>query len=248
MKTLIQNFKPLKRCDRTLSNALYLLWQLPLPAVSYFLAKTRLKIYEWTVALPICLGGLTVEMTERTLNSLSLSVKEVIGNKRLMSGLMVGLVAFPLWKCHLFFDINQEIPDFYYVNWAFYFNTIRAYVCGLFLATGFFIAAPQKWAFKWWALPVAIFCGTEIYEQSFYTHWTHFYNPMPNWQVTLIMLFCMPALYFSVDYLCYRKYHLKDGNIARIIGIIKAPGIETSTKMEILSKLVNESESFNERV
>jgi hypothetical protein len=164
-----------------------------------------------------------------------------------MAGLWVSMVAFPLWKCHLLFDINDRIADFYYVNYAFYFNTIRAYLCGIFLATGFFIAAPQKWAFRWWAVPVVIFCGTEIYAESFYTHWTDFYQGMPSWQVISVALFSVPALYLSIDYLAYRKYHLKDGNVARFIGVIKMPG-DADTKMNLLEKLVKESEQYNARV
>lgn len=239
---------PLRRCDRTLSSALYLLWQLPLPAVSYFLVKTQLKISNWKDALRIYLAGLGALAMERSRTHLLLSVKEVASNKRLRLGLIVGMVAFPAWKCHLFFDIDQRIPDFYYVNWAFYFNTIRAYMCGIFLATGFFIAAPQKWKFKWWALPVVIFCATEIYEQSLYDHWTDFYNSMPLWQeMTLIAVSIIP-FFFSVDYLVYRKYHLKDGNLARIIGLIKAPGLTADQKMVHLEKLADECENFNARV
>jgi hypothetical protein len=161
---------------------------------------------------------------------------------------IIGLVALPAWKSHLFFDINERIEDFYYLNYAFYFNTIRAYLCGIFLATGFFIAAPQKWNFRWWALPVVVFCVTEIYEQSYYDYYLDFYNPMPNWQVLTIVAFTTPAVYFSMNYLLYRKYHLKDGNAARIAGIIKAPGISAERKMDILESLVKEQENFNARI
>jgi len=71
---------------------------------------------------------------------------------------------------------------------------------------------------------------------------------MPNWQVWTFIVFCIPALYYSIDYLAYRKYHLKDGNIARIIGTIKVPGIPAEQKMDMLEKLVKESENFNARI
>jgi hypothetical protein len=239
--------KPLVLCENALSHLLYWLWQFCPQAVFYFLVKIRLKISVLKGVLPIFLGGLGVRMDNvRTL--LLQSVKEVLSNKRLMSGLVVGLVAFPAWKCHLFFDIKERIEGFYYVNWVFYFNTIRAYLCGIFIATGFFIAAPQKWKFRWWALPVVIFCATEIYEESFYDHWTDFYNSMPLWQeMTLIAVSIVP-FFFSVDYLVYRKYHLKDGNLARIIGLIKAPGLTADQKMVHLEKLAEECENFNARV
>lgn len=181
-------------------------------------------------------------------NSLTVSLLECWSNPRLRAGILVGLVAFPAWKSHLFFDHSARDYDFYYINYAFYFNTIRAYLAGIFLCIGFFIAAPLKWKFKWWALPVVVFCITEIYAESYYTHWTDFYQPMPAWQTSLIMLFCMPALFFSIDYLVYRKYHLKDGNLSRIDGIIKAPGIGWEQKGKYLEQLMEERKDFNSRI
>lgn len=247
MKTLL-TFKPLARCQNALSQLLYFLWQFSPQGVVYFLVKIRLKISVLKAVLRICLAGLIAEKMKAILVILLQSAKELVSNKRLRLGVVVGMVAFPLWRCHLFFDINQEIEGFYYVNWVFYFNTIRPFLCGIFLATGFFIAAPQKWAFRWWALPVVIFCATEIYQQSFYTHWTDFYNSMPAWQQMTLMVVSIVPFFFSIDYLVYRKYHLKDGNIARIIGIIRTPGISADQKMTYLEKLADESENFNARV
>lgn len=250
MKTTIQFFKLKKplRCGNVLLHFLYVLWQFCPQGASYFLVKIQQKSYAWMAVLQTCLDGLVAVTMERSRTHLLLSVKEALSNKRLMVGLMVGMVAFPMWKCHLFFDIDQEIAGFYYVNWAFYFNTIRAYICGIFLAIGFFIAAPQKWGFKWWALPLAIFCATEIYEQSLYDHWTDFYNPMPAWQQMTLIIVSMVPLFFSIDYLVYRKYHLKDGNIARIKGVIRMPNTDIKVKYELLEKLIAESENYNARV
>lgn len=210
------------------------------------LALTRLRILKLMDALRIYQDGQAVLTS--LLANMWVSAKEAWTNKRFRVGVIVGMVAFPAWKSHLFFSIDTRIADFYYVNYAFYFNTIRGYLAFFFLLTGAFIALPQKWSFKWWAVPFAIFCATEIYAESFYTHWTDFYNPMPSWQVSLFMLFSMPAFYFSINYLVYRKYHLKDGTAARIIGISKTPGLSWERKGEIIEGLVHESENFNARV
>lgn len=209
---------------------------------------TPLKISSLRDALQIFPDGLIASQMKVIKSSLLVSVKEAWTNKRLRVGLMVGLVALPSWRGHLFFNMEERIPDFYYVNYAFYFNTIRAYVCGIFLVTGFFIAAPQKWAFRWWALPVFILCATEIWCESFYNHWTDFYKEMPDWQVWAVVIFCAPAFFFSMNYLVYRKYHLKDGNAARIIGIAKSPGLTWEEKGVNLDKLVKESEQYNSRI
>lgn len=199
----------------------------------------KLKTWNKPAALQIWKDGLSVCQT---------GLYEAWSNKRTRVGVCVGLVALPAWKCYLFFDINARYTDFYYVNYVFYFNTIRAYLTGIFLATGFFIAAPTKWSLRWWTLPVVVFCATEIYQQSNYHHWSDFYNAMPSWQLYTILTVTIVPLFLSLNYLAYRKYHLKDGNIARVHGIIKTPGIDAETKMKYLNELVKESEQFNARI
>jgi hypothetical protein len=140
------------------------------------------------------------------------------------------------------------MEDFYYVNYAFYFNTIRAYMCGILVATGAFVAMPQKWAFRWWALPVVVFCSTEIYAESYYTDWTDFYQAMPGWQVWLIIVSSVVPAYLSLNYLAYRKYHLKDGTAARLIGVARMKGMSPEQKCDLMEKLALEAETFNERI
>jgi hypothetical protein len=64
----------------------------------------------------------------------------------------------------------------------------------------------------------------------------------------LVFGMSVPALYVSANYLLYRKYHLKDGTVARIIGIAKLPGMSAEEKMIHIEKLVKESEEFNARI
>jgi hypothetical protein len=52
----------------------------------------------------------------------------------------------------------------------------------------------------------------------------------------------------AMDYLCYRKYHLRDGNLARIKGIISAPNIPAEQKLAHLETLIAERENYNNRV
>lgn len=173
---------------------------------------------------------------------------EAWSNKRFRVGVCVGMVALPAWKCYLFFDINTEIDGFYYVNYVFFLYQIRWQLAFTFISLGGFIAVPTKVGFRWVSLPIFLFCTTEIYQISTYDHWTDFYNGMPVWQVLVIISAVGVAIHFSINYLLYRKYHLKDGNIARTHGIIKAPNIPAEKKMDILEQLVTESENFNARI
>lgn len=169
-------------------------------------------------------------------------------NPRFRVGVIVGLVALPAWKCHLFFDIDQRIEDFYFVNYVFYFKQIRWQLAFMFLSIAGFLVMPIKVGFRWISLPIFIFCVTEIWEISHYDYYLDFYQTMPDWQFYTLVIAAGVALHFSLDYLIYRKYHLKDGNAARIIGIVKTPGIPAEQKMNIMEKLVVESEDFNSRI
>lgn len=190
------------------------------------------------------LVGPLVSLTPR----IHLSLKEAWTNKRFRTGvLFLSLAPFMYWG-YRFCDINERNFDWYFINNAFYLNTIRQELAGIFLALGFFIAAPQKWAFRWFAIPVVVFCVTEIWLISGYTDWKDFYQAMPDWQVLVIAATCIPAMFFSFNYLLYRKYHLKDGNTARISGILRAPGLTTEQRFRLLEQLIEEQENFNARV
>jgi hypothetical protein len=178
---------------------------------------------------------------------LVVSSKEAWSNNRFRFGIAVGMMAFHAWKCHSFFDINVRDYNFYYINWVFYFHEIRPYMCGIFLATGFFIAAPMKWGFKWWSLPVVIFCGTQIYEMSNYHDYSDFHKQMPDWQFFTVFAFAVVSMYFSMNYLLYRKYHLKDGNAARVMGIMQLD-IPWDEKKKHLETLKEEMENYNARI
>lgn len=117
-----------------------------------------------------------------------------------------------------------------------------------FVMVGGFIAMPQKWSFRWWALPFAFFSITEIYDRYFYDDYLDFQQGLPAWRFVGIVSLCVPAVLFSMDYLLYRKYHLKDGNSMRVKGIIRTPGVDADKKMNILESLMVEQENFNARI
>lgn len=162
----------------------------------------------------------------------------------------MGLVALPAWMCHLFFDMHarpEYLQYFYYVNWTFFLNEVRPYLGLIFLATGFFIAAPQKWKFKWWTVPVVVFSYTQIFMMAGYNDWTDFHQWLPAWQIVTVLIVSVPALLFSMNYLLYRKYHLKDGTVARIVGLIEMD-MPWADKEVMLKKEAKEYRDFNSRI
>jgi hypothetical protein len=176
-------------------------------------------------------------------------LQEVVTNRRLLTGILISLLAIPAWRCYNWFDPDARIEGMaFWVNCAFFLNSVRGYLAFFFITTGTFILLPQKWAFRWWAIPVAVFCASEVYRMTQFTFWKDFYTDYPSWQMFLVFGMSVPALYVSANYLLYRKYHLKDGTAARIVGIVRAPGISRDEKWVMLEKLVAESENFNARI
>ena len=186
-------------------------------------------------------------------NLVKVTFKESATNNRIFVGLVLLVVSPTLWWAHLFFDHKVIIEGWYYRNWFYWFFTNREeFTFGLGL-TGFFLLCQQKWGYRYLLTPIVALCACEVIYQSFQIdHWTDFYNPMwsteRGWELGLVVLLAVFALWKAINYTVYRKYHLKDGNVARLIGIIKAPGISVEQKMNILEKLVSESENYNARV
>jgi hypothetical protein len=242
MKTQERNFLIFNQNKQSLQweRKLLCVWHWLLSSLQGLVCRVQIRwrSLKQTAALQTCQ---VIRIASTTLN-------ETLSNPRFLCGVGIFLVAPWAYWCYRFFDIDARDYDWYYRNYAIYFNTIRAELAGIFIFLGAFIAMPQKWAIRWWAIPIVIFCVTNIYVISKITHWTEFYNTMPSWQVWAVVLTCVPAVFFTANYFLYRKYHLKDGNLARVNGIIKAPGIPAELKIKLLEDLIHERESYNARV
>lgn len=74
------------------------------------------------------------------------------------------------------------------------------------------------------------------------------FSPERGWQLGLFIPVLILSAMKVIDYIVYAKYHLKDGSICRIAGMIKAPGLTPDEKMPFLDKLVDEYQNFNARI
>jgi hypothetical protein len=178
---------------------------------------------------------------------------EIYSNDRKFSGSVMLMVSLTFWWAHLFFDYTVVIEGWYYKNWFFWFFTNREELTIGFGLLGFFLICPLKWGYKYALCPLIVFLFSEVIYQSFQiTHWTHFYKSMfsaeRGWQLgVFIPVFILSAVKV-IDYIAYTKYHLKDGNMSRITGMIKSPGLTPDEKMPVLDKLVDEYQNFNARI
>jgi hypothetical protein len=205
------------------------------------LARVHMVKQTWSA----CLGwiaGLT--------NSIKVASKEVVTNDRLFWGvvLMFGLAPTSWLAPYLSIFSDSVIEGWYYKKIAFYLYTVRFNLVLIFAFTGAFIAAPLKWNYKYGCVVVVALALASLINDSFFVDdYTDFYKLRLILFIPLVAVILF-ALYKFMNYAVYRKYHTKDGNIARVFGMIKAPGISAEEKIKHLVKLVDESENYNNRI
>jgi hypothetical protein len=182
-----------------------------------------------------------------------LAGKEIFSNDRKFVGSVTLMVSLAFWWAHLFFDYSTVIEGWYYKNWFFWFFTNREELTIGFGLIGFFLICPTKWDYKYALVPMIVYLLSEVVYQSFQiTHWTHFYKSLfsseRGWQLGLFVVVLILSAVKVIDYIAYTKYHLKDGNAGRIVGIWRAPDTSRDVKCDIMEKLAAESENLNARI
>jgi hypothetical protein len=181
-------------------------------------------------------------------NSLRVAYQEILTNNRVFIGGVFMFGVAPLfYMAHLFLDQNVVLEGFYYRAPYYWFFTNREEFGISFVLTGFFLIAPTRWGFRYLLIPFIAACITEIVYQSFFIDSWDFYTT-PSWEVYAVIVASLFPLYKVINYMCYLKYHVKDGNVSRIIGVIKAPNVSLEQKMKILEDLANEYENFYSRI
>lgn len=180
---------------------------------------------------------------------LSAAMKEVLSNNRYTAGLIFLAVIAPLSSIfYQLFNPAATVEGWYYVNQYYFFYTLSPWVMLLIASTGIFLLFPVKCKTSYLATvwPAGYAIAKLIYFGLF-VHTNQQFHQAAPWFILLTGLLTAAGFLISMDYLLYRKYHLKHGTMARIIGIIKAPGIPAADKMRLLEDQSLELENFNQR-
>jgi hypothetical protein len=118
----------------------------------------------------------------------------------------------------------------------------------LFISVGAFLLFPVKYKTSYIAtLWPAAYALARIAYLSTVTTNNAFHANTPLWFLLMGVASAI-SLLLAADYLCYRKYHLKHGTIARMQGIIRAPGISAERKLQLLEHESLALENFQERI
>lgn len=183
------------------------------------------------------------------LDSLTVSLEEVVSNRRYTVGIIFLLVIAPL--ASIFYQVcdpSVKVEGWFYLNNYYFLYTLSNYFMLAFASVGTFLLFPIKCKTSYLATvwPFGYAIEKLIYYGFFVDSNEQFHQATP-WIFLLAGLLSAIGLLMSADYLLYRKYHLKAGTIARMRGIIWAPNISADDKMRLLEDQAIELENFNQR-
>lgn len=191
-----------------------------------------------------------LRVTQPGRNVLVTAVNEVVCSKRYTAGVIFLLVVAPCSS--IFYQLFSPAvfnTKWYYVNNYYFLYTLSPYLMLFFASVGIFLLFPVKCKTAY--LATVLPAGYALAKLTFFSFLVHsneqFHQSAP-WFVMLAG--CLMAIGFllTVDYLLYRKYHLRAGTLARIIGTIRMPNVKPDDKIRILEQQAMELENFNQRI
>jgi hypothetical protein len=181
--------------------------------------------------------------------SFRVAFQELVSNKRHVVGFSLIVVGCASGMLYHFFNPLAINKEWYFLNWYYFLYTIREELAVGLWAVGTFLLLPSKYKLSF------IPCGVLLtYSIAYIIHYSFFVDSLESFHSDVLFSMWVAAgalaigFIVSVDYLAYRKYHLKDGTAARIIGMVGLPNMSADDKMNIMEGLVKESENFNARI
>lgn len=143
---------------------------------------------------------------------------------------LLSLVLAPLSEVAFrFFDPKAGNPTDYW-NAHYYLFSAGPHISGLLVATGFYFLLHEK--VRNWALLPAAYRFANILWLAYVSSNEEFHQFVPLAFIGLGL--CSAVLWFmSFDFLMSLHFHKREGIIARLVGIINAPGISDHDKVEV---------------
>lgn len=193
---------------------------------------------------------------------------ELVSNKRHLVGvgfLVVGLGSSFLYR---FFD-SEIITDetWFFLSWYELLFALREEMFIGFWAIGTFLLLPSKYTLSFvpcafalaWSVSHILNALTGFTYQVYgltpylvdpadFIAAQKAFDEVPGFLVLVPALSLALGFIISVDYLVYRLEHLRKGNVARLVGMVKAPGMTMEEKWPHLEKSADEYLNFNSRV
>ncbi len=168
-------------------------------------------------------------LTARVKLAIPATLLAAIATPKRWSGLLLLVLAPIAEVCYRLFDRSAGDPSDYWN--AFYFmQSVGPHLSGLLVASAFFLLLHDRMR-SWAILPGAYKLAKIVWLTQVTTN--EQYHQFVPWSFLLIGL-CASVLWFmSIDYLLSLHFHKREGIIARILGIISAPGIPDDERIRI---------------
>ena len=177
------------------------------------------------------------------------ALNELATNTRHLIGLGFGMVGGVSIFLHLLFDEAARDLSWYYVNWFYFFFDLRLWFVLIFFSFSFLLCTPAKFKLAVVAYSIPSSAGfIGLIHYSFFVSSFESYHSLPVWYVLMIGAALGFGFCFTINYLCYRKYHLKDGSVARVIGILNTPDVDDATVLRHARTAAGEIENYNSRI
>lgn len=162
------------------------------------------------------------------------SLIEIVSSKRFAVGLTLILIGLLCKYMYLLFDSTVR-SDWYFQGAYWFLWTIRLQLNDILFSIGVFLLFPVKVKLRYVVYFHMFSAVQDIFHYSIFTKdFETFHQPF-MWAVTLIGLMLPVFLLIIADYMCYRKYHLKYGPFATIMGIIQTP-VPAEKKIEVIEQ------------
>lgn len=176
------------------------------------------------------------------------ALKAIASNSRYAIGMLnIGVGVCAVIFYHIFDESIRT--SWYYVNWYYFFYTIREEMLIGFWAVGTFLLLPEKYTLSFIPCSLAL-----AYAIGGVIHYTFFVSSNESFHDNLNVGLYIPSLsiafgiIISSENLARRLHHWFAGNHARFVGMAEMKGKSLEEKEEIYTGLAREYRQINSRI
>lgn len=212
--------------------------------------------FSWLLRLPSVLtkgelSGQTRQFVHRARWAALAGLHAVDTNRRIYLGLFLILVVAPLsGATYQLFDITAVDRSWYFRTYFDFFLVLCPNICLCFSFVGASLLFPQDSHKAYFLLPPLTLYVTKILWLCIVVKSNDEFNGF--WQIIPYYFFITGGivaftLIYTFNFLMTLHFHKREGHIARIIGIIQAPGIAPAKQVEIARKEIARLQEFKSK-
>lgn len=177
------------------------------------------------------------------------ALKELLNNRRhFIGGVLLVVGVFSILFHQLFLNEAARDWNWYYVNWYYYYFTIRPYVLLILWSSAFILFTPTKFSLAFIPFSIVQAAGwCMILHYSIFVNSNQSFHEIPNAYCIVIGLSLGFSIIMSLDYLLYRHHHITRNILSSFVGLaeMNAPA---ESKEEMYKQLAVNYRNKNARI